>query len=72
MPTRGAVSIETMLCVREHLDGYPNKLLTAIRKPVVEARNQLAKDARELNQNSLDFDASDVPKQRRSLGSDSV
>jgi hypothetical protein len=23
MPTRGAVVIETMLCLREHLDGYP-------------------------------------------------
>jgi hypothetical protein len=56
MPTRGAVSIETMLCLREHLDGYPNKLLTAFRKPVVEARNQLAKEARELDPNSLDFD----------------
>ena len=43
MATRGAVSIET---TREHLDGYPNKLLTAFRKPVVEARNQLAKEAR--------------------------
>jgi hypothetical protein len=56
MPTRGAVSIETMLCLREHLDGYPNKLLTAFRMPVVEARNQLAKEARELDPNSLDFD----------------
>jgi hypothetical protein len=56
MPTRGAVSIETMLCLREHLDGYPNKLLTAFRKPVVEARNQLAKDARELDPTYLDFD----------------
>jgi hypothetical protein len=56
MPTRGAVSIETMLCLREHLDGYPNKLLTAFRKPVVEARNQLAKEARELDPHSLDFD----------------
>jgi hypothetical protein len=55
MPTRGTVSVETMLCLREHLDGYPNKL-TAIRKPVVEARNQLAKEVRELDANSLDFD----------------
>jgi hypothetical protein len=45
-----------MLCLREHLDGYPNKLLTAFRMPVVEARNQLAKEARELDPNSLDFD----------------
>jgi hypothetical protein len=45
-----------MLCLREHLDGYPNKLLTAFRKPVVEARNQLAKEARELDPNSLDFE----------------
>lgn len=56
MPTRGAVSIETMLCLREHLDGYPNKLLTVFRKPVVEARNELARQARELNPNELDFD----------------
>ncbi len=27
MPTRGAVSIETMLWLREHPDDYPNKLL---------------------------------------------
>lgn len=56
MPTRGVVSIETMLCLREHLGGYPNKLLTAIRKPIVEARNQLAKEARELDPSTLDFD----------------
>ena len=31
MPTRGAVAIETIFCLREHLDGYPNKLLTAFR-----------------------------------------
>jgi GT2 family glycosyltransferase len=57
MPTRGAVSIETMLCLREHLDDFPHKLLTVFRKPVVEARNQLAKEARELNCDTLDFDA---------------
>jgi len=56
MPTRGAVSIETMLCLREHLDGYPNTLLTAFRMPVVETRNRLAKEARELDPNYLDFD----------------
>jgi hypothetical protein len=56
MPTRGAVSIETMLCLREHLDGYPNKLLTVFRKPVVEARNELAKQVRELDDTTLDFD----------------
>ena len=56
MPTRGAVSIETMLCLREHLDGYPHKLLTVFRKPVVEARNQLVKETRELDANPLDFD----------------
>jgi hypothetical protein len=56
MPTRGVVSIETMLCLREHLDGYPNELLTAIRKPIVEARNTLVKEARELDPNTLDFE----------------
>lgn len=40
MPTRGAVSIETLLCLRENLDGYAHKLLTAIRMPVVEARKR--------------------------------
>ena len=39
MPTRGTVAIETMLCLREHMDDYPNKLVTVFRKPVVEARN---------------------------------
>ena len=33
-PRRGAVSIETMLCLREHLNGYPNRLLTAFRRPI--------------------------------------
>ena len=45
-----------MLCLRENLDGYPHVLRTAIRKPVVEARNQLAKEVRELDANTLDFD----------------
>ncbi len=35
-PRRGAVSIETMLCLREHLNGYPNRLLTAFRRPIVK------------------------------------
>jgi hypothetical protein len=56
MPTRGVVAIETMLCLREHLDGYPHVLKVAFRKPVVEARNQLAKEARELNAEHLNFD----------------
>jgi hypothetical protein len=54
MPTRGSVSVETMLCLRERMDGYPNELLTAIRKPVVEARNDLARQVRELD--ALPFD----------------
>jgi hypothetical protein len=45
-----------MLCLRGHLDGYPNKLLTAIRLPVGEARNQLAREARELDPERMDFD----------------
>jgi hypothetical protein len=56
MPTRGAVVIETMLCLREHLDGYPNKLLTAFRKDVVTARNELAQQARSLDPEKLPFD----------------
>jgi hypothetical protein len=45
-----------MLCLRADLDGHPNKLLTAIRLPVVEARNQLAREARELDPERMDFD----------------
>ena len=56
MPTRGAVAIETMFRLREHLDDYPHRLANKIRKPVVEARNQLAKEVRELDANTLDFD----------------
>lgn len=35
MPTRGTVSIETMPCLREHLDGYPSKLLTVFRRSLL-------------------------------------
>lgn len=45
LPTRSAVSIETLCCINEHLDG--SRLLTAYRLPVVAARNLLAKWARE-------------------------
>jgi hypothetical protein len=56
MPSRGAVSIETMLRLREHLDGYPSRLKVAFRKDVVTARNELAKYARDIEPASLDFD----------------
>ncbi len=56
MPTRGAVSIETMPCLREHLDAFPSKLFTAFRKEVVTARNELAKAARDLDPERLDFE----------------
>jgi hypothetical protein len=56
MPTRGTVAIETMLCLREHLDGYPHKLLTVFRKDVVTARNELAKAAREIDAEALASD----------------
>jgi hypothetical protein len=56
MPTRGAVAIETLLCLRHHLDGFPSKLLTVFRKDVVTARNELTKQARELDPEKLDFD----------------
>lgn len=56
MPTRGAVAIETMLCLRNRLDDYPHVLKVAFRKPVIEARNQLAKDARELDPATLLFE----------------
>ncbi|HEY1882379.1 MAG TPA: hypothetical protein VGG51_05000 [Candidatus Cybelea sp.] len=56
MPTRGAISIETESCTREHLDGYPHRLLTVVGEPVVGARNQLAREARELDATALDFD----------------
>ncbi len=44
LPTRSAVSIETLLCINEHLEGA--RLLPAYRLPVVSARNFLAKWAR--------------------------
>lgn len=56
MPTRGVVAIETMLCLRYHLDGHPSKLLTVFRKDVVTARNELAKAAREIDAERLPFD----------------
>jgi hypothetical protein len=49
MPTRGTVSIETMLCINEHLRDVPHELFTTYRLPVVTARNLLAKRAREAN-----------------------
>lgn len=55
MPTRGAVSIETMLSLRDSVP-YPQVLKTVFRKPVVEARNQLAKEAREVDETTLDFE----------------
>jgi hypothetical protein len=45
MPTRGAVSIESLLCINEHLEG--SRLLTSSVYSVVTARNLLAKWARE-------------------------
>jgi hypothetical protein len=56
MPTRGAVAAETFLCLREHLDGHPIILKTAIRKDVVTARNELAKLAREIDADGLPFE----------------
>jgi hypothetical protein len=58
MPTRGAVSIETLICLRDNLDGYPSKLLTVFRKPVEEACNELHRQACELDPETLYF----VPK----------
>lgn len=57
MPVRNAVSIETALCLSERLDGYPNELLHVDRRlPLIQARNFLAKFAREINPESLAFD----------------
>lgn len=56
MPTRGAVSIETMLCLRENMDGYPYRLLVVFRKPIIEASISLLQMARELSTDCLDFD----------------
>lgn len=56
MPTRGAVSIETMLCLRQRLDAYPSLLKVAFRKDVVTARNELARFAREIDPSKLEFD----------------
>jgi hypothetical protein len=45
LPTRGAISIETALCIQSHLSGC--ELLTTYRLPVVTARNLLAQWAAE-------------------------
>jgi hypothetical protein len=58
LPTRNEPSIETSLCIEYHLDGYPSELLTVSGKPVVEARNLLAKLAREIEPSKRDFDPS--------------
>jgi hypothetical protein len=44
-----------MLSLRENVP-YPHILKTVFRRPVVEARNQLAKEAREVDETTLDFD----------------
>lgn len=56
MPTRGAVSRETSECLQHHLDDYRHKLLTIAGRPVVEARNRLAKEVCEIDTTRLDFD----------------
>jgi hypothetical protein len=56
MPTRGTPSRETELCLRHHLEDYPHRIITVSGKPVVEARNQLAKEARDLDLGELEFE----------------
>ena len=48
MPTRGAISAETHYCLRHHMDGFPIWEEIVARKPVVEARNELARRIRGL------------------------
>lgn len=48
LPSRGTPSIETALCLREQLDGFPNVLKAVFRKPAEVAANQLFHDAREI------------------------
>jgi GT2 family glycosyltransferase len=43
----GGVSDVTTACLREHLDGYPHVVKVCTEGNVIEARNQLAKEARE-------------------------
>ena len=45
MPTRGAVSHETILSIEQNLGGIKYALVRVARKPVAEARNLLAKTA---------------------------
>lgn len=56
MPTRGAVAIETLLCIDEHLRHVPHELFTAYRLPVVTARNLLAKWACEVERERMTFE----------------
>jgi GT2 family glycosyltransferase len=44
---RGGISDVTAACLQEHLDGYPHVVKVCTEGNVVEARNQLAKEARE-------------------------
>jgi hypothetical protein len=45
LPTRGAITLETHLALTQNLDGFPSALLSVSRKPVDQARNQLARMA---------------------------
>jgi hypothetical protein len=50
MPTRGSISAETHYCLRSHMDGFPVHEEIVARKPVVEARNELARRVRSLSE----------------------
>jgi hypothetical protein len=55
LPTRGAISVETFECLRHHIYG-PHIVKVVYRKGVVEARNELAQFAREVDPEKLPFD----------------
>lgn len=47
LPTRGAVSVETLLSLEHNMGGIKHAIIRVARKPVAEARNILAKTALE-------------------------
>lgn len=49
MPTRGAVCIETLHALLNNTDGLAPQLLSAARKSVSEARNEITRKARNLS-----------------------
>lgn len=56
MPTRGSVSVETLLSIEHNMGGVKHAVLRIARKPVAMARNMLAQRALEVvKENPFDF-----------------